>query len=173
MVTRDDFKVIVKGLKAAYPNKWFIDKDAFDLWYAMLKDFSYEELNLAAMAWIQTQAKEPTIADLRSEIAKMRIADMTEAEAWRLIYKAVCDSNYNAKQRFDELPDACKRAVGSPEALKSMAMLDAAGMEVAKSNCMRSYKSAMQQQTYRKTISPDTSRLIDSVIGRLEIEVKT
>ena len=45
---REEFKTIVKGLKAVYAQPAFIpDADAFDVWYGMLRDLPYRQASLA------------------------------------------------------------------------------------------------------------------------------
>ena len=66
-ITIDDFKVIVKILKAAYPRDNFIPNDyTFSLWYKALQDIQYPTLNKAATNYIMTNKFPPTIADIRS-----------------------------------------------------------------------------------------------------------
>ena len=44
---REEFKTIVKGLKAVYAQPAFIpDADAFDVWYGMLRDLPYRQASL-------------------------------------------------------------------------------------------------------------------------------
>ena len=43
-MTREEFAVLVKAMKAVYSSENFIaDKDAFDVWYGLLKDLPYEQ----------------------------------------------------------------------------------------------------------------------------------
>lgn len=45
---REEFKILVKAMKAVYAQPTFIpDKDAFDVWYGLLQDLPYEQANLA------------------------------------------------------------------------------------------------------------------------------
>ena len=44
---REEFKILVKAMKAVYAQPTFIpDKDAFDVWYGLLQDLPYEQANL-------------------------------------------------------------------------------------------------------------------------------
>ena len=48
-MTREEFSIIVKGLKDVYTQQTFIpDKDAFNVWYELLKDIDYANCNMAA-----------------------------------------------------------------------------------------------------------------------------
>ena len=43
---REEFKILVKAMKAVYAQPTFIpDKDAFDVWYGLLQDLPYEQAN--------------------------------------------------------------------------------------------------------------------------------
>ena len=70
MVDREQFKILVKAMKAVYTKPEFIpDQDAFNVWYMMLRDLSYEILTNAVQKHMMTSPFPPTIADLRSSAA--------------------------------------------------------------------------------------------------------
>jgi Loader and inhibitor of phage G40P. len=57
-------------MKAVYTHSSFIpDQDVFNVWYALLNDLSYEELNTAIQKHMMTNPHPPTIADLREAVA--------------------------------------------------------------------------------------------------------
>lgn len=73
---REDFKLLVKGMKAVYAQPTFIpDKDAFDIWYQMLHDLNYEVANVAVQKYILTNKFPPTIADIREMAATVSNGD--------------------------------------------------------------------------------------------------
>ena len=77
-MTKDQFKILVKAMKAVYTNPGFIpDNDAFDVWYSMLKDLDYALASRAVQMHMQTEETPPTVAGIRKQSAKLK-ADETD-----------------------------------------------------------------------------------------------
>ena len=94
-MTFDEWKILVKGLKSAYTSSFFLpDADAVKVWYQLLKDIPYKALNDAVMYWIQTQRKEPTIADLRAIVSETRETIEDWSEAWEDVKAAISHYGY-------------------------------------------------------------------------------
>lgn len=65
-MTRDEFKILVKGMKAVYAQSTFIpDKDAFEMWFALLCDLPYKTANIAIQKYMLTEKFPPTPAEIR------------------------------------------------------------------------------------------------------------
>ena len=116
-MTREEFKTLVKGMKAVYAQPTFIpDQDAFNVWFELLKDIPYQQANVAIQKYMLTEKFPPTIADIRekaTQIVESVDNSMSELEAWSLVRKAVRNSGYHSVEEFEKLPEACQRAVGS------------------------------------------------------------
>lgn len=144
---RKEFKTLVKGMKAVYAQPAFIpDQDAFNVWYELLRDLSYEQVNIAIQKYMLTEKFPPTIADIRTKandiVAKIE-ESMSELEAWSLVSKAISNSGYHAEEEFDKLPEACQRAVGNPQNLKEWAMMESDKVAtVEQSHFIRNYRKA-------------------------------
>ena len=65
-MTREEFKNIVKAIRAAYTNTPIDSQAVFDLWYEMLKDASYEDVSRTLENHIKANKFAPTIAELRA-----------------------------------------------------------------------------------------------------------
>ena len=64
---REEFKILVKAMKAVYAQPTFIpDKDAFNVWYGLLQDLPYEQANLAIQKYMTSERFPPTIAEIRN-----------------------------------------------------------------------------------------------------------
>jgi hypothetical protein len=64
---REEFKILVKGMKAVYAQPTFIpDQDAFNIWFGMLQDIPYDVATNAVQKYMMTKTFPPTIADIRS-----------------------------------------------------------------------------------------------------------
>lgn len=116
---REQFKVLVKAMKAVYAQPTFIpDQDAFNVWFALLGDLPYKQAELAVQKHMATEKFPPTIADIREkaeQITSVKETEMSELEAWAIVRKAIGRSNYYAEEEFEKLPEACKMAVGNPK----------------------------------------------------------
>ena len=127
-MTREEFAVLVKAMKAVYSSENFIaDKDAFDVWYGLLKDLPYEQANLAIQKYMTSEKFPPTIADIRTkatEIIAPAEESMSELQAWALVRKALRNSGYNSEEEFAKLPEVCQRAVGTAANLKEWALME-------------------------------------------------
>lgn len=149
-MTKDEFKTLVKGMKAAYPQPTFIpDKDAFNVWFALLQDIPYSTAQMAIQKHMMTERFPPTIADIRagaSAVAERMPEEMGELEAWSLIRKAMGNSGYHAEEEFAKLPEACQIAVGSPANLREWALMDSDQVEtVEQSHFIRNYRAASKR----------------------------
>lgn len=165
---REEFRTLVKGMKAVYPQPTFIpDKDAFDVWYGLLKDLPYEVASVAIQKHMLTEKFPPTIADIRSkagEITAPQHEEMGELEAWALVYKAICNSGYHAEEEFAKLPEACQIAVGKPANLKEWGMMDISQVSsVQQSHFVRNYRAAVQRMKEEAKIPESVRRRISEI----------
>lgn len=156
---RDEFKILVKSMKAVYAQPTFLpDQDAFNVWYALLKDLPYELASMAVQKHMLTEKFPPTIADLRakaSEMVERPAEEMSELEAWALVRKAIGNSGYHSEEEFARLPEACRIAVGSPANLREWAMMDSDQVAtVEQSHFIRNYRAATKRITEDKKLPP-------------------
>lgn len=168
---RNEFSVLVKAMKAVYSDPKFIaDKDAFDVWYELLKDIPYAICQTAIHKYMVTNRFPPTIADIRQNAtAIVEPETMSEGEAWSLVYKAICNSAYHAKEEFDKLPKECQKAVGNPTILREWAGLEITEVNtVIQSNFMRSYKVEVKRSQEYKQL-PQSTR---EIVGKLANSMK-
>lgn len=147
-MTKEEFKVIIKAMKAVYTDPKFLpDADAYNVWFALLGDLPYEQVNLAVQKYMLTEKFPPTIADIRSKATEL-VEDvdnsMTELQAWSLVKKAICNSGYHAQEEFDKLPKACQIAVGSQANLREWGLTDSDQVTtVVQSHFVRNYRTAV------------------------------
>ena len=161
-MTREEFAIIVKALKAVYTSPSFIpDADAFNVWYEMFKDVDYKILNYSTRQYMLTGKYPPTIADLREIAANlMKKSDMPELEAWAIVSEAIRDSTYHAQERFDAFPEAIKKAVGSASNLRAWGMSADYNENVTQSHFIKAYKNVLQREKGISVLTPDLKRII-------------
>ena len=151
---REQFKVLVKAMKAVYAQPTFIpDQDAFNVWFALLGDLPYKQAELAVQKHMATEKFPPTIADIREkaeQITSVKETEMSELEAWAIVRKAIGRSNYYAEEEFEKLPEACKMAVGNPSNLREWAMMDSDQVGTVEQR-----RTMMLEHKIRPTKKPD------------------
>lgn len=164
---RDEFKIIVKGLKAVYTYATFLpDKDAFDVWYGLLKDLDYKTTAAAVQKYMQTQKTPPTIADIREQYASLvNVQEINAQAAWALVSKAVRNGTYGAQEEFDKLPEDVREALGSASRLTEMATSEDYNEGVESSNFMRVYNKVLQRRKEINQISPSVRVLVEKCIN--------
>lgn len=165
-MTREEFKILVKGLKAVYTQPSFIpDKEAFEVWYGLLADLDYELCSIAIKKHMQTVEKEPTVAGIRKHASELsrEEGEINELAAWQMVLKAMRNSTYHSDEEFAKLPSTVQRAVGSPRQLREWAMaenIDGTWVNVTQSNFMRTYRAEIVREKEIRKLSPDLMRLV-------------
>lgn len=162
-MTRDEFKILVKAMKAVYTYPTFLpDQHAFDIWYEMLKDIDYKTASFAIKKYMQSEEREPSVASIRKQAASITKHDseLNEMAAWEMVQKAIRNSGYHAKEEFEKLPEIVQKSVISPGQLREWALTENLNIEVVSSNFMRTYRAEQAREKERKKLSPDLLNLI-------------
>lgn len=170
---REEFKILVKAMKAVYAQPTFIpDKDAFDVWYGLLQDLPYEQANLAIQKYMTSERFPPTIADIRTkatEIIAPAEESMSELQAWALVQKAIRNSAYHAEEEFAKLPEACQRAVGTAVNLKEWALMDSDQVAtIEQSHFVRNYRASVQRMKEEARL-PENVRMLIADMGKKQV----
>lgn len=114
-ISLDDFKVIMRGLKVAYPKENFLGDDyAFTLWYTALQDIPYPTLNRACQRYMMTEKFPPTIADIRQLAYDMSAQpEELSSAAWNQLLRALRMSYApNSEEVWNQLPKITREIVG-------------------------------------------------------------
>lgn len=174
-MTRDDVIKIMSVLRGAYPHFYrdISKQEAYDtinLWTDM---FSQDDASIVAAAVKSLidggdKGFPPTIGQVK---AKMRLLagsdELTEAEAWNLVSKAVKNGLYGAVEEFEKLPPAVKRIVGSPSQLRDWASMDSETLHsVVASNFQRSYKVVATREKEIAALPDDVKKLINFAMNK-------
>lgn len=96
-MTQDEFKVLAKGMKAAYASPNFLpDEESVSVWYRLLKDLDYKVAEAAVYKHICTNKFAPTIAELREQCSKVMLPEAKDwVECWREVQKTMGTYGYN------------------------------------------------------------------------------
>ena len=115
-MTRDEFKILVKGMKAVYAQPTFIpDQDAFNMWYALMGDLSYDVCAVAIKKYMLTNKFPPTVAEIREMASGIVNGDpLTWGESWERALAAVRKyGSYNKGEALDSLDSLTRKCVES------------------------------------------------------------
>lgn len=174
-MTRDDVIKIMSVLRGAYPHFYrdISKQEAYDtinLWTDMFSNDDASIVAAAVKSLIDGDDKgfPPTIGQVK---AKMRLLvgsdELTEAEAWNLVSKAVKNGLYGAVEEFEKLPPAVKRIVGSPSQLRDWASMDSDTLQsVVASNFQRSYKVVATREKEIAALPDDVKKLINFAMNK-------
>lgn len=168
-MTSSDSEKVLAILKATYPAGYrdmsAIDIDALiGVWSRVFKDWDYQDVANAIDSVIATNKTNfpPSPGFVMDRLIKnTQGPQLTEGEAWNLVYKAVKRSNWYAEEEFKKLPDSIKKSVGSPDMLKSWAGMDGDVVNsVIQSNFMRTFRSRSEQDREYKALPNDVKKVI-------------
>lgn len=177
-MTRQETAQIMDILKAAYPQFYSKLKanemaNALTLWAALFADDDPKIVGLAVKALIvgDTKGFPPVIGQVKEYMRRItRPSEMTEAEAWALLAKAVRNSGYNSVKEFDNLPVLIQRLVGSPTQLKEWAMVDTDELQtVVQSNFMRSYRARSQSEREYLALPQEVRELMSGLASGMSM----
>lgn len=174
MTIEDAYKVIVT-LKAVY-NAAFSKYSTQDFdnlaaaWAACLEDYDYKTVSMGVKAYMTTNPSQfpPVPAQIIQEVQNLHPQQQLNAnEAWALVYKAVCNSTYNAQREFERLPETVQKAVGSADTLRAWAMDDDFNFGVEQSHFVKAY-NIVQEREQKTERLPQSIRTAVGMIGNTE-----
>lgn len=169
-----DVGTVMDILKATYPQFYLHQsneqrKTAVKLWASMLADEPAELVLAAVKAYIATEDKgfPPSVGQIKAKIRSIttpKSEEMTEAEAWSLVQRALSNGLYGAKNEFDALPEMIQRIVGSPNQIREWAMMDVEVVHsVVSSNFQRSYRARMESEREYAALPSDVKRYMAEI----------
>ena len=152
---REETVKIIRIMCDCYPNyKPNNLTETVDVWNMMLSDYTYEQVSLALKAYIlaDTNGFAPSIGQLVDRVNTFsHPQELNELEAWSLVYKAIRNSGYNSEYEFSLLPDMVRKAVGTPNQLRTWAMDENFNEQVVSSHFIRCYRSEVaKDKDFRK-----------------------
>ena len=155
LLKREEMVKIIRIICDCYPNyKPNNLTETVDVWNMMLSDYTYEQISLALKAYIlaDTNGFAPSIGQLVDRVNSFsQPQELNELKAWSLVYKAIRNSGYNSEYEFSLLPDMVRKAVGTPNQLRTWAMDENFNEQVVSSHFIRCYRSEVaKDKDFRK-----------------------
>lgn len=179
-MTREETKMIIKMLSSVYRSEFSrLSKEEvsemLDVWTMLLQDEDANKIATVTKAYLKsnTNAFMPTPAMLINLAYELFTPKgMTEQEAWNTLYKAICNSGYNAQYEYDHLPSEIK-SLCSPTQIREWANMNVDTLNsVVASNFMRSFKATEKQRTDYAKLPNETKTLISELNLNMKLENK-
>lgn len=169
-MTRDETKKILYIMTTIWTNyNPKLSSDFVDVWHEMIGDMDFRLAAAALKAYAQRDRSgfAPSVGQLRGVAVDLtKGQEITDAEAWNLVVKAVSRSSYYAEEEFDKLPEQVQKAVGGPDTLRSWAMSEE-DLNFARGAFLRSFQTEQARSRDRSQMSGDLLALIDKTMNRL------
>lgn len=166
-MTREETKTIIRAIKAAFPTyKPDNLTETINVWFAMLEDQDYRIISMSLKNYIRNNKSgfAPSIGQLMDYADKISSPEeMTAAEAWGMVKKAIKNSAYNSLAEYAKLPETIQKAVGSPEQLASMAIDPQFNEGVESSNFARSYNLVVSRKKEMQKMTEEALQLMKKV----------
>lgn len=159
-------KKIIAVMLVSYPNFRPTDIDSMaNTWSDMLSEYSYSQVSMALKAYIlsDTSGFAPAISQIIAKIQTISTPqELSEAEAWALVSKAIRNSGYNSVEEFAELPPLVQKAIGLPDQLRAWALDENYNEQVVSSNFMRCYRNELAKHEELSKMPTDVRTLIEN-----------
>ena len=179
-MTREETTKLIFMIKSTYPKTYekFTDIDfgnMLEMWSFCFEEYDYNAISLALKAYITTNTTGfPPVPAQLIQIATQKSPkkEMSSNEAWGLVFKAIQNGLYGYKEEYEKLPELCQKAIGSPESLRELAMLDTSTViSVEGSHFKRNYEALVKRQREYDRI-PESTRVLLESTGESLLEVK-
>lgn len=170
-MTKQDTYQVLATLQAFYPESFRGMTDAaaqlkVTLWQKQFADEPTALVQAAVEAYVSTDKKGfmPVPGQIKEQIAILRDGGgLNEQDAWELVTNALRNSSYGSAEEFAKLPTDIQRAVGSPNMLKSWALVNFNELQtVIASNFKRDYRAIVAQKRDFAKIPEAVKQLADT-----------
>lgn len=179
-MTKEQTAKLIAIIKEFYPN----DKEATDInnrvntWYKIFKDYDFNEIQMAVVTFVTQDTKgfPPSVGQIIDKLNSLKNTNnqLTEMEAWTLVRKAIGNSNYNATQEFEKLPELIQQILGSPNTLKEWGLIEKPEtLQVIASNFMRSYVAKATKFKECQTLPSNVKNYIEKFKEKLALNERS
>ena len=171
-MTRDEVKELLMTIKAIYPNFNVKPEEmtpTINAWHLMLEEYPAEAIGGSLRVYVKTNNSgfAPSVAQLINSMYAVKTSDNpSEGDAWAMVKRAISDGNYHADERFAELPEIVRKAVGNANMIRQWAMCDTSEVNtVVMSNFQRNYRTMVQRAEMDQRIPKALAEKVTLGIG--------
>lgn len=180
-MNRQEAIKLIFVMKATYP-KHFQNATTEDIsnmadaWSFHLSEYTYEQMSIGLKIYTvsDTRGFPPSpgqIIDCYRKSLESPEEEVTAAEAWEHVWKALQRLLWDKpEEEFDRLPKKVRKSIGSPSALKEMAMMDTEHLLIGeKARFIRQYDAYTEREKeYMKLPQTVRDRIEQKTVGRIE-----
>lgn len=135
-------------------------------WSATLADVSFDDMQKALLAFVRTSDSPfaPNIGQLLAKLDAVNSGEIDDGQAWNIVYRAICNSTYNAEEEFARLPEEIQETIHDPSQLREWATSDINGnaLQVIHSNFLRAYTQVKERRKDNRRLTPELRKAIES-----------
>lgn len=164
-----DVMDVLKKFYPAFYAKW-TDMERLEMaevWAVIFIDDDVRIVMAAVKAFYASDEKgfPPVPGQIRAKINLiLDNGELSEAEAWNLIAKAIRNSGYHSREEFDKLPPILQKLVGSPNQLRDWANMPTETVHsVVASNVQRAFRTVSERERIYKALPPDVKELVTQI----------
>ena len=170
-MTSEEFKLLARGLKAAYPVQSFLpDEYSLKLWHRLLSDVDFAKAQVAAMQLICTSKFPPTIAEFRE--ACNSVADASPRswlDGWGAVQKLISKYGYcrpeEAKAALAEADPIAARVV---ENLGWQNLCESENAVADRANFRQAYEICNAREKEMSMLPPEIRGSLETLAGCLK-----
>lgn len=180
-MTLEETRSVLRVLRINYPHS-FKDlspqdtQDYLTLWAEMFKHDDYNLVKSAVLSIINGDKREfaPNIGQVKDMMYRLsNTKGIDPDEAWGMVYKALGNSIYNAKEEFEKLPDEVKAGIGSYSQLREWAQMDSKTLEtVIASNFKKGYRTRVEEKKEFEKLPVEAKQMIATLTNGMRLENK-
>ncbi len=162
-MTKDEFKILCKGMKAVYTQSTFLpDADAFKVWYSLLQDLDYTIAQAAIQKYMLINEFPPTIADIRKNAVSVQAGDKkTWSEGWEEVMKAIGNfGSYREEEALESMSEITRKAV-KKLGFRNICLSE--NITADRANFRTIYEQMAENEYTAKQIPLNLSKLIESI----------
>ena len=173
-MTKREIAELMTVLQSEYPDSFKGQSDSVfaakvALWHDFFGEYPAAVVYAAAKSFMATDTKGfmPKVGQINEHIHRLnQTEDITPAEAWGMVYKAICNSAYNAVEEFAKLPPAIQKAVGDPQQLRDWNMMEEEVVQsVIGSNFQRSFKVRQDRDKDFEKLPGSVKQFVTQIAG--------
>ena len=162
-MTREEFKVLCKGMKAVYTQPTFLpDADAFNIWFSLLQDLDYMVAQAAIQKYMLTQKFPPTIADIRELATNVSIGEKPLwSDGWEEVLYAIRRfGSYREAEALESMSPITRQAV---QRLGFINLCMSENVMTDRANFRMIYEQISEREYTSKQIPVKLSNLIEGI----------
>ena len=155
-MNKSEVAKVLYVIRAAYPRFFNQVTDAeamVNAWWYVLREYSARDVNMGLKVYLDNDELgfPPSPVQILTMVRRVKdqpVKELTAAEAWQVVWDAITSLRWESpEQEFNKLPYECRRALGSAESLREIAMMDTDSVMIGeKARFMRQYEAIRERE---------------------------